>query len=115
MEMLQIIPDPSIMHQRQTLNLDVQGITKRVIFELDYFDKTGKWYATISDAQNGEVYCSLVPIISSNSYTLDLLSPFYHKRIGWLVCYKSTDSVTTENPGKDNWGDFVLLWGGAYA
>lgn len=115
MTTIQITPDPSLLYQRQVLNLTVEGKTKRIIFELRYLYKTEKWYFSMLDAQSGEPYCLYVPVIASSLFLNDLLGPFQHKRLGWMACLPIVDKPSSDNPGMYNWGEFGLVWGDGFA
>ena len=106
--------EPSMLYQRQVLNLTVEGKTKRTIFELRYLYKTDKWYISLFDAQSGNPYCLYVPVIASDKLLDNLLEPFAHKRIGWMACIPLGDGPSTGNPTRYNWDEFGLVWGDSF-
>ena len=111
MNALNIILNPDLLHQRQVINLNVQGKAKRVVFETKHFDITDKWYVSIFDAQSGQPLCTFVPLIASYDMMINLLEPFAHKRIGWLFCVPVVDEPSSEFPRRNNLGEFTLFWG----
>ena len=111
MAVLQIMTTPSALYQQQVINLGSGDLSRRVIFELRYFYKTDKWYISMSDAQTGETICTCVPVIASYSFYINLLEPYYHKGIGWIMCVPVVDEPSSENPGRNNLDEFALFWG----
>ena len=114
MNNLVILADPTVKYQRQIVNLPVGNITKRVIFETRYLEATDKWYISIFDANSGASICTFIPVIASYEYPINLFEPFRHKRIGWIVCVAIVDEPSSENPSKDNMGEFGFYWGDVY-
>lgn len=111
MNSLHIIPEPNLLYQRQVINLEFEKGTKRVVFELRYLFRTDKWYFSLFDAQTSAVICSYVPLVASYEYMNNLLEPFGHKNIGWLVCFPVVDEPSSEDPTQYNLSEFAIVWG----
>jgi hypothetical protein len=107
----QIVTENKSLYQRQIINLPIENISKRVVFELRYLYATDKWYFSFFDAQSGNPLCTYVPLVASYEYMDNLLEPFTHKRIGWLVCFPVVDEPTSVNPTKNNLAEFAIVWG----
>ena len=109
-----IYVDPTIYYQRQIINFPIGDETKRVIFETRYLEATDKWYISLYNAQDGSPICLYIPVIATYEEHHNLFEPYIHKRIGWLVCYCLVDDPSSENPSKDNMGEFGFFWGDTY-
>lgn len=96
-------------------NITVEGKSVRARFELRWREATNKWYLSIYNSQTGEAYCLHVPVVTSDVEQNDLLSPFYYKDIGSILNVPVVMNPTSENPQKDNFVQFNLVWGGADA
>ena len=100
-----------MLYQRQVMNLEIGNTARRVIFELRYLDATDKWYFSLFDAQTGKPICTYVPLVASYEYMNNLLEPFTHKGIGWMVCFPVVDEPSSVNPQKGNLNEFAIVWG----
>ena len=107
----QIVPIKDSLYQDSSLNLPIGEDNLRVVLELRYIEKTDRWYMSLFDVQMEHTYLLNVPLLSSVYGSVNnLWEPFTHKRIGMLACYPASDTVSTENPSKENISDFIIVW-----
>lgn len=108
---VEITTRPESLWQSSTIVLPFENEPKRVNFELRYLSKTDLWYMSLTDVQSGEIYFTYVPLLaSSTDGPNNLWEPFWYSRIGALVCFPIVDNPKTQNPSRDNLGEFTLMW-----
>ena len=111
MKMMLITPVEGFTSQSIILNLTIKEDTKRCNLTLNYMEKTGKWYCSLSNLQTGEVYLTNVPVLCSyGDIGNDLWLPYYYKNIGMLFCFPRVAELSTEDPSEDNLNEFALVW-----
>lgn len=111
MNTFRFVLDDKTLYQRQIVNLPIGGMSKRIIFELRYLYATEMWYFSFFEAQSGKPICTYVPLITSYEAMNNLLEPFTHKGIGWLVCLPVVDEPSSVNPTMNNLSEFAIVWG----
>ena len=110
--MMMVTPDPAYTEQSIFINLTMKGITKRVILDLRYIDKTDRWYMSLKDVQTAEVYFTNVPVLCSyGDVANNLWEPYWSKGIGMFCCFPNVSNPTTVDPSKDNLNEFLFVWG----
>ena len=109
---LPVTPDP---YQVLYLPVAPDGSAFLAKVELRWLGAPGRWFLSISDAVNGEIYVNQIPLICSRGELNDLLLPFrwrfQGKGIGSLFCLRSGKNPAGEDPGRDNLGEYMILWG----
>jgi hypothetical protein len=114
--LIRIIPSNEDEYQLITLSLPLQKETKRVNFTLRYLEKIDRWVVSMADVQTNEVYFLNVPLVAMNvNWANNLLAPHAYKRIGELYCIPVSESVSTENPSRNNLNKFWIIWGDGVA
>lgn len=111
---LVIIIDPNVLHQRQIINLPFQKKSRRVVFEAEYLEEPDLWFISFYNAQDNSPICTKIPLIASHKYPFNILEPFQHKNVGWMLCVPLVDEPSSDNPSRDNMGEFGILWGDSY-
>lgn len=105
-----ITPEKDYTSQSIILNLTIGNTTKRCTLDLTYRDRTDKWYCSLTNMQTGEVYLMNVPILCSyGKVANNLWEPYWSKEIGMLCCFPI--APTTTDPSKNNFDEFLLVWG----
>ena len=104
--------------QVMTLDVELDGVAFHAQVEIRYLPATGQWFLSIWDHSSSELLVNMIPLICSYGEPNDLLLPFRYLRdgkgLGSLFCLRGTEEPETQDPGKDNLTDFVLLWSDTY-
>lgn len=108
----QIIPTSPAPDNTMSVVVEVNGQKIPLLFRFR-FNVVGKyWFLDVSNAINGSMYLSGVPLVTGEYPAADLLEQFHYLGIGKALIAKMTDTPPTEIPDDRNLGvEFALAWG----
>lgn len=95
------------------VTLSVNGEKKTVRVDMRLMEKVNKWVITITDVETEKVIISNVPLISSTAeQPNDILGQHEYLIIGKMVVLPKDEKNAGENPSKDTFNNFAIVWGG---
>ena len=107
--------DPAAPRQQLLLDLAPDGVPVRLLMELQYLPGPGRWFLSLSDFVSGEALVRRVPLVASYRAVNDLLFPFRARVPGTLFLMPVPNTPSTADPGRDNLGEFMLIWSDRHA
>lgn len=106
-----VVPLTSDPNQSFRCTIPVNGQNKAFDFVLRYNDIAEYWVMAVSDAIDGRMYVSDVPLVAGIYPSANLLEQFEHLRIGAAVLVKTNPDNQDDAPNGFNLGtDFELVW-----
>ena len=116
MAVYQIPTDGEGIHRAMYQTLTIDGNTFSVRIELQYFQRTDKWYLSIYDAVSGSAILTFIPLRSSAAGRMnDLLGQFEYLGMGSIFCFQASQDAPSFDPSGTSLGSWSLYWGDRYA